>query len=537
MTSLITDYLRQHANDEHVELYQIDLTSRGGSVLFLSPNVTDAGAVVFNGNTYTPMPITMSAPRVGTTGTLPQPQLSVGVTESALVRAALVAYGDLAGVPVTRFSTRTKYLDEASFNRINALNYSETFNAAIWTKTGTTVTPDATTAPDGSGTADAIFETATTAQHFITTVKSFGTFQSGDWVNYSCYIKYNGTPYALLYASANSGGGIGGGVLIDTQTGAIAAYNNQTNVFNPSSVDVGGGWFKVSFTSTTTATGPMSIYLSATANGGAPAYAGNAANGVYLWGAQLQKVDSVSVDAATMTPSGLATITLNTATQTDPLGGTTSDILADTTGVSGTHYASQNVSGFTKGQRVTYTTHCRAGSVLTKVMIRFLASTALATTAYANIDLSTGSVMSQSNLTQDPVIKALTNGWYRISITIDTTADGILNPAIMLLNAANTNTYVGTGAGVYIWFGSLSWNDGLMPYQMTTTTHQPYADPTATSPVDRFIVSQLLDFGPETVTWKLCTPIDRPNLRLPRLQYLPDPVGNHIWVPGMRRVQ
>jgi len=537
MTSLITDYQTLSDGSEHVELFEIDLTSRGGSKLYLTPNTTDAGSVVFGTKTFTPIPIVMSSSQLGSTGTLPQPQLSVGVTESTVIRSAISAYGDLAGVPVTRYSTRKKYLDAASFTRYNLLNYSEDFSQANWGKSNATITANAAVAPDGTMTADYMTDNATNAQHYIAANTSAGTFVVGDVAHFSVYIKYAGMQYALLYAPMVAGIG-GGGVLIDTQTGAILGLNTGANLSNVDVTDVGNGWFKVQMTTgvTTTSVTTLRIFLTATASVNAPGYVGTGTSGIYIWGAQVQKPSTATIDASLMTVQQ-TTIALNSAGTLDPVGLNGADVIADNTSLS-THYASQTISGFAANQRVSFTISVKAGSVITAAMIRFLAGGAISTTCLANINLSTGVVVgTQGPLSETPIVVAQQNGFYRITITTITNAAGSVTVGVFLLNSVFNNTYTGTGAGIYVWNGRLNWDEAPKPYQMTTTSHQPFADPTAISPVDSYIISQLVDFGPETVTWKLCTPIDRPNLRLPRLQYLPDAVGQHVYAPGLRRVQ
>jgi hypothetical protein len=175
-------------------------------------------------------------------------------------------------------------------------------------------------------------------------------------------------------------------------------------------------------------------------------------------------------------------------------------------------------------------------------MVRFIASSALAATGYAAVNLTTGVITSNVGLAETPTIQALTNSWYRIRIAVDTTADGTLTPAVFLMNTPSNNTYLGTGAGVYIWNGQVTWDEYLRDYQYTTTTHAPYADPLAISPVESYIISQMLDMNKNTITWKLTTPLDRPNLFIPRLQYLKDDIGETatpsrcVYAPGLNRI-
>jgi phage-related protein len=172
--------LKQPALPNYIELFDLDLTPIGGAVLRFTPNtVAGANAIIFGGNTYTPMPISGSGWETSIDGAAPQPTLKVS-NVTKYVQGYLSTYKDLVGAKITRTQTFDKYLDTASFTRVNLQNYSEQLEHATWGWLNTTVsttshnlllqssnfsaspwvtenalalTPNYTTAPDGTLTA------------------------------------------------------------------------------------------------------------------------------------------------------------------------------------------------------------------------------------------------------------------------------------------------------------------------------------------------------------------------------------------------
>lgn len=97
-----------------VELYDLNLESQGGDVLYLHP-YTDRGANIlpFQGHDYQPFPIRSEGWDWNTQGTLPRPLVGVGNIDG-IVTALLRQYGDFVGCQVTRHRTYTDYLDNGS---------------------------------------------------------------------------------------------------------------------------------------------------------------------------------------------------------------------------------------------------------------------------------------------------------------------------------------------------------------------------------------------------------------------------------------
>jgi lambda family phage minor tail protein L len=98
-----------------VELYVLDLSPVGGPQLFFHAGTNQLNLpVVWQGNTYQPYPIQTSGFEWHGSGQLPRPKLQVA-NVVGLITGYLLAYGDLAGVPVKRQRTLVKYLDVVNF--------------------------------------------------------------------------------------------------------------------------------------------------------------------------------------------------------------------------------------------------------------------------------------------------------------------------------------------------------------------------------------------------------------------------------------
>jgi hypothetical protein len=173
----------------------------------------------------------------------------------------------------------------------NLVKYSQEFDNGYWGKLRTTVTANASVAPDGTTTADAIFETVDNSTHLVrVTSISAGTYTA------SAFVKANGRNYFALYASGPNVGKYfdvtagGGGSVLGDVTGAPTSA---------SLVYLGNDYYRVSITFTAVSTFELQLYLSDT--GSSLSYAGDVTKGVFLWGAQLEQRSSATAYTPTTT--------------------------------------------------------------------------------------------------------------------------------------------------------------------------------------------------------------------------------------------
>ena len=155
----------------------------------------------------------------------------------------------------------------------NLASYTEDFGNAYWTKANTTATLNATTAPNGSSTADLIIPSVLSAPHVIYTQPFIGASQI---VTNTIYAKAAGYNFIGLSDAAT------GQAVINLSNGTIVSQDAGITASTP--VNVGNGWWRcvITFTATTNRGLGVDIW----SDGSKTTFAGNGTSGVYLWGAQ-----------------------------------------------------------------------------------------------------------------------------------------------------------------------------------------------------------------------------------------------------------
>lgn len=97
-----------------IELFELDLTSYGSSAFYFTSSESATGYVTLGTRQYYSLPISMTGTEITSSGSMPRPQLSVGVTGNKILLSARVQYGDMAGCPVVKYCTFAKYLATGS---------------------------------------------------------------------------------------------------------------------------------------------------------------------------------------------------------------------------------------------------------------------------------------------------------------------------------------------------------------------------------------------------------------------------------------
>ena len=169
--------------------------------------------------------------------------------------------------------------------RTNLLAYSDQFNNAAWDKTNVTVTANATTSPDGTANADAVFETTTTGFHSVNSFATIVVALSGQTYTASFYIKANGRTKGFM--SVVSGGGF---VTFDITAKTITFGGNGTNetVIAQTITESSNGWFRLTMTSSFSGAANVKPTLGLSNDAGNSSYTGDVSKGVFLYGAQLE---------------------------------------------------------------------------------------------------------------------------------------------------------------------------------------------------------------------------------------------------------
>ena len=172
--------------------------------------------------------------------------------------------------------------------RTNLVTYSEQFDNAAWNDfRSSSLQSNAAVAPDGTLTADKLVEAAATAAHFVQRVTTITIVNSTTYTA-TLYAKAAGRNYLQFSADAASGF-LGAITTIDLSTGTVVLAGTGVTA---SATSVGNGWYRCSFTVTSTGTSSrpgIGISSDATVSSGSfKSYAGDGFSGIYIWGAQLE---------------------------------------------------------------------------------------------------------------------------------------------------------------------------------------------------------------------------------------------------------
>ena len=162
--------------------------------------------------------------------------------------------------------------------RTNLLTYSEDFSNAIWTKSGSSVTPNATTSPEGTINADKLVEDTSTGGHQIQSITSAS---NSTIYTTSVFVKYAGREW-IRFTDAQSSNRIH----FNTLTGVFGTISGTVIDYNSTALE--DGWYKLSFTTTSVATAYTPRIALAEADNDV-SYTGDGVSGVYIWGAQLEQ--------------------------------------------------------------------------------------------------------------------------------------------------------------------------------------------------------------------------------------------------------
>jgi hypothetical protein len=171
--------------------------------------------------------------------------------------------------------------------RVNLALYSQDASNAAWNKTRSSITADATTAPDGTLTGDKLVEDTSTTTTHRTSVSAI-SMTSGTSYTWTIFLKAGERTSAVI---ALHTGGAGNAfttnptIAVDLLTGALTSPS--ASVTASSAVLFSGGWWRVSVsaTATTTTSNSPTVFL---AESGTTSYTGDGTSGLFLWGGQVE---------------------------------------------------------------------------------------------------------------------------------------------------------------------------------------------------------------------------------------------------------
>jgi hypothetical protein len=163
--------------------------------------------------------------------------------------------------------------------RTNLLTYSQEFDDASWAKVNATVTANATTAPDGTSTADLLVANTASAQHRLDQTTTIAAAAH----TYSVFLKAGGYNFANIRV-----GSVGVGInLSDGTTNTLSAGCSVLVTA------LANGWYRLALTCTALGNDTVRINVTDTATV-AGSFTGDGTSGVYVWGAQLEAASFAS---------------------------------------------------------------------------------------------------------------------------------------------------------------------------------------------------------------------------------------------------
>jgi len=413
----------------------------------------------------------------------------------------------------------------------NLVLYSQEFDNAYWTKTDTTITANsATTAPDGTTTADLLYPNSTGTDRFVYRSSVSGLISTV--YTFSFYAKASGINWVYV-------GTLGGGTspatcaFFDLQNGVVG----QTGSFFTSATitSVGNSWYRCIVIGTTAVASIFPLIGLANANNSSTVTA-SGTNGVLLWGAQLEQRSSATAYTATTTQAITNYIpVLQTASagqarfDHNPTTGESLGLLIEEARTNACPYSEAIGSWSAVNATAQSNVAIAPSGALTadKILPDATASvahgwyntiTAAASTTYtasifakaaeyswlyltegnnvtatAWFNLSTGALGTVTGTgSPSATITSVGNGWYRCSLTF-TTAVGATaaNIQARVTTADNTNTFTASSgtvgySGIFVWgaqFETGSFATSYIPNLSTgsTTRNADAASMTGTS--------------------------------------------------------
>jgi len=200
---------------------------------------------------------------------------SNGFIQSAAINAPRFDYD-----PVT-LAAKGLLIEE---QRANVVTYSEQLDNVAWNKTAVTVTANATTSPDGTVNADAIYQTAVTSLQAVNSAAFVATI--GVTYTLSVYLKAGTSRFVQVTFPSTAMGATQYANIDLTDVTVTASAASTVSV-----ASVGNGWVRVNYTVAATNLSNLSPFIIAINSGTAARGAiitGNVANFFYVYGVQVE---------------------------------------------------------------------------------------------------------------------------------------------------------------------------------------------------------------------------------------------------------
>jgi hypothetical protein len=162
----------------------------------------------------------------------------------------------------------------------NLFSYTENFTNGVWTNTGSIVTVNTTTAPNGTLTADTIKEDSSTAQH-----RTYQFFNATSGTSYTasifCKPGVGTRNIAILFGC---GFGSDNRIVFNVNNGTIVLSAGASGTIT----DAGNGWYRCTASATASATVSSCLQYQLR-DGTTEIYTGDNTSSLIIWGAQVEQ--------------------------------------------------------------------------------------------------------------------------------------------------------------------------------------------------------------------------------------------------------
>jgi len=312
--------------------------------------------------------------------------------------------------------------------RTNLALYSEQFDNAYWTKSQATITANATTAPDGTLTAEKFIEGSGSvapecARTPIATSNSIFTlsvFAKASERNFLIINNNDGTGSFRVWFNLTTG------VIGTTDAGVTAFIEN-----------VGNGWFRCGVARQITAFASATSAFQIGSADGVETYTGDGTSGIFIWGAQMELSDFGPTDYIATTSAAVSVGPVANVPRLDYLGSSCPRLLLEP---QRTNVITNNNDFATGASNVTTT-----------------ANNATSPEGYQNADLITGDAGTLTKVTN---FNAASAGQYTVSV----------------FAKYNTQQWIQLGAGGIASFANFDIQNGVVGTTNATSSIEDYGN-------------------------------------------------------------